>query len=342
LSKKNIERLVFGIFALCVVAFLMIAPYFLLPQINSARNEWLKNAPNDAIFLELWEIDTFEGGSASRARFLEKRAFEYQTKSKNAYVIVRTVELEQAKNLLSQGARPDMVSFGIGAGDTLRSFCKPIGSVDGVRGDLLAGGRSEGELLAVPWCMGGYVLCSKDKIDRLDTETLTKLKERKENKVIGVGQAYNLPKYAMDKSIRSFVEMTDFTQYQAYETYLSGNEFEILLGTQRDLFRLNNKSKLGLIDSVNYHFLGEYTDLIQYMAITTEDERQADAAKGFLNFLVSETVQKKLTTIGMFCVNNDKIYSEKVYQQFEEALSNKLQVMNVFVSNVWLKEEQAK
>ena len=336
------ERLVFGIFALCVVAFLMIAPYFLLPQINSARNEWLKNVPLDAVFLELWEIDTFEGGSASRARFLEKQAFNYQIKTKNVYVIVRTVELEQARNLLSQGVKPDMVSFGIGAGDLLHSFCQPVDSVDGVRGDLSAGGRSKGQNLAIPWCMGGYVLCSKDKLDRLDTETLNKLKDKKENKVIGAGQAYNLPKYAINKDIRCFVEKTDFTQYQAYEAYLNGNEFEILLGTQRDLYRLNNKSKLGAIDSINYHFLGEYTDLIQYIAITTEDKQQIDSAMGYIKFLVSEKVQKKLTTIGMFCVNNDKIYNEKVYQQFEAVLSDKLQVMNVFVSNVWIKEEQGK
>lgn len=342
MSKKNIERFAFGIFALIVVAFLMIAPYFLLPQINSARNDWLKNAPSDAVFLELWEIDTFEGGSASRARFLEKQAFAYQTKTKSTYVIVRTVALEQAQNLLSQGSRPDMVSFGIGAGDLLRSFCQPIEVGENVRADLLAGGRQGGQIFAVPWCMGGYMLCSQSQIGNFDAEALNKLSEKTDKQIIGTGQAYNLPKYALNKDIRTFVTKYDYTQYQAYEAFIRNNEFEILLGTQRDLFRLNNKIKLGNLGNIYYHFLGDYTDLIQYLCITATDPKVVGVANDFVDYVTSDVVQKKLTTIGMFCVNNDKIYSDKTYQQFELALSNKLQVMNVFVSNIWLKEEQNK
>ncbi len=340
MSKKKVERLAFCIFSLCVVAYFIIAPYFLLPQINSARNEWLSKAGVDAVFLELWEIDTFEGGSASRARFLEKRAFNYQTKTKNNYVIVRTVGVEQARELLSQGVTPDMVSFGIGAGDFLKSFCKPLNLKNNVRSDLMAGGRAEGEQLAIPWCMGGYVLCSQNRLDNVNLEALNKLKEEKERVVIGAGQSYNLPKFALNCDVRKFLERTDYTQYEAYESYLKGNEFEILLGTQRDLFRLNNKTKLGLIQNVNYNFLGEYTDLIQYLAITTQLQENIAVASGFIEYILSQEVQQDLTTIGMFCVNNDKIYTEKVYQQFESALSNKLQVLNVFVSNVWIKEEQ--
>ena len=37
----------------------------------------------------------------------------------------------------------------------------------------------------------------------------------------------------------------------------------------------------------------------------------------------------------------DTIYDDE-YKDFELALKNKLQVMNVFVSNVWIKEEQDK
>lgn len=334
------ERLAFGVFTLCVVAYFIIAPYFLLPQINSARNEWLSKANRDAVFLELWEIDTFEGGSASRARFLEKQAFEYQTQTKNVYVIVRTVALEQAKELLAQGSRPDLVSFGIGAGEVLEGFCQNIEVKNTVRSDLVAGGRVEGKQLAMPWCMGGYVLCSAQNLGQITPKTLAKLQEKRETCVLGTGQAYNMPKFALKSDLRQFIGKADYTQFEAYEAYLKGNEFEILLGTQRDLFRLNNKTKLGVINSINYHYLSEYTDLIQYFAITTEQEEIKEVASGFIDFVLSESVQKKLTTIGMFCVNNAKIYSEKVYQDFETALNGKLQVMNVFVSNVWIKEEQ--
>lgn len=332
----------FGIFAIGVVAFLMIAPYILIPQINSARNDWLSSAGADACFLELWEIDTFEGGSASRARFLEKQAFAYQNKNKQVYVIVRTVNREQAMTLLSQGARPDIISFGIGTGDMIEAMCQPINLTSPVRNDLLVGGRIEGELRAVPWCMGGYLLCSQRKIDNLDPATFEAIQEQSERAVIGTGLAYNLPSLALPESCRKYIEKRDYTQYSAYEAYLKGNDFEVFLGTQRDLFRLNNKIKLGILDNINYHYLSGYTDLIQYLAITATDPHQIEVATGYVDFITSQDIQKKLTTIGMFCVNNAKIYSDQSYQRFEEALSQKLQVMNVFVSNVWIKEEQGK
>ncbi len=342
MSKKNLERLVFGIFAIGVVAFLMIAPYVLIPQINSARNAWLSTAGADACFLELWEIDTFEGGSASRARYLEKQAFGYQNKNKQVYVIVRTVSREQALSLLSQGSRPDLISFGIGAGDIIEAMCQPINLASPIRNDLSAGGRVDGELLAAPWCMGGYVLCSERKLDSIQPDTFATIREQSERAVIGTGLAYNLPALALPQDCRKYVERKDYTQYSAYEAYLKGNEFDVLLGTQRDFFRLNNKTKLGVIDSINYQFLAGYTDLIQYLAITATDERQIAQATGFIDYVTSAEIQKKLATIGMFCVNGAKIYSEKSYQQFEEALSKKMQVLNVFVSSVWLKEEQGK
>ncbi len=339
MSSKNVERLAFAVFILFVVGFLLIAPYYLLPRINSARSEWLKNAPSDAVFLELWSIDTFEGGSASRARFLEKQAFSFQTKNKDTYVIVRSVELEQARDLLSQGTKPDMVSFGIGAGDLLESFCVPISSDCGVREDILSGSRKSGKILAVPWCMGGYVLCSENRINDLDSLLATQSNQSVNYSAVGTGVNYNLPKKALPKNIRAKVSSSSYTQYEAYESYLKG-EFDILLGTQRDLFRLNNKSKLGLLDSINYYYLDTYTDLVQYLAVTVNSEEKRLRAEKFLKYITSETVQEKLTTIGMFCVNNAKIYRDKLYQEFEEALSKRLQVMNVFVSNVWLKEEQ--
>ena len=63
----------FAIFTIVVVIFLIVAPYFILPNISNGRNQWLNNTQNTTTFLELWEIDTFEGGTASRANFLENR-----------------------------------------------------------------------------------------------------------------------------------------------------------------------------------------------------------------------------------------------------------------------------
>ena len=80
---------------------------------------------------------------------------------------------------------------------------------------------------------------------------------------------------------------------------------------------------------------------MQYVAITTKNDAFVSVANDFVKYLTSDSIQKKLTSIGMFGVTEDTIYDDE-YKDFELALKNKLQVMNVFVSNVWIKEEQDK
>ena len=342
MTKKNREQLFFGIFAFLIATFLFVAPYFLIPQINSTRNNWLESAPSSAKFLELWEIDTFEGGSASRARFLEKIAFAYQEKTASVYVIVRSLKLEQAYEMIQNGARPDLISFGIGAGDMVSGLSRNIERTGDVRADLLVGGRLDGENRAIPWCMGGYVLCSTTDMGEFDDAILKAEAEKTELDILGTGYAFNLPARALDTAQREYLsDNRDYSQYQAYEAFLRGNEFTVLLGTQRDFFRLNNKVSAGAIPQMYYHYLNTYTDLIQYLSITTKDDSLVSVANDFIEFITSTPVQKKLTSIGMFGVTKDIIYQDE-YSDFENALHSKLQVMNVFVSNVWLREEQKK
>lgn len=341
MTKKSKETLFFGIFAFVVACFLFIAPYFLIPQIYATRNSWIYNAPKDACFLELWEIDTFEGGSASRARFLEKTAFLYQQKTGSVYVIVRSINLTQAQNMIANGTTPDLISFGLGGGDLVAGLARNIEANVNVRADLLAGGRHEGQNLAVPWCMGGYLLCSKAQNQDFGVNALQTLADKSERGVIGTGCAYNVPAKALTDDYSQFLVRNKLSQYEAYEAFLRGNEFEILLGTQRDFFRLNNKVNVGALSNISYQYLSTYTDLVQYLSITTTNENLVPVANEFIKYVTSSENQKKLTSIGMFCVTGEMIYSDN-YKEFEKALSGKIQVMNVFVSNVWLKEEQEK
>lgn len=337
MSSKKTEKKFFAIFSFIVVSFMFIAPYLILPKVYEGRSEWLDTAPPNAVFLELWEIDTFEGGNAGRARFLEKTAYLYQDITLSTYVLVRSLELEQAKSMLENGTKPDMISFGIGAGDILASLAHTITS-SSVRSDLQAGGIQDGSIKAVPWCFGGYLLCST-KIEDLSYNNLSSLQDSSELKVIGTGYNFNQPNKTLTDEELSLLDKTERTQYKAYESFLRGNEFQVLLGTQRDFHRLNNKVNLGVLDNVNYRYLDSYTDLIQYISITTPNPELIEPAHKFINYLTSHQTQKRLTSIGMFGVNNEKIYTNE-YQDFENALSNKLQVTNVFTSNVTIKEKQ--
>ena len=117
----------FVLFLVAVATFLFVAPFFILPRIYAGREGWLNTAPPNSVILELWEIDTLVGGSASRAHFLEKQAYLFQTRTMDTFILVRELGLNQAKTMLEQGAMPDLVSFGIGAGDLVQPFTKDLG-----------------------------------------------------------------------------------------------------------------------------------------------------------------------------------------------------------------------
>ena len=341
LSLSKREKTFFAVFALVVAVFLFVTPYILLPKIYAGRDEWVKTAPPNAVFLELWEIDTFEGGSASRARFLEKNAYLYQERTIGTYVLVRTLDLNQAKLMLEQGSRPDIVSYGVGAGELLEAITTEITSDCGVRADLLAGGVKNGKQLAIPWCMGGYVLCADGDFGELNVDNFTKAQETSELSVIGTGQNYNIPVLSLNEDEKKYLKISNLTQYQAYESYLKGNDFSVLLGTQRDFYRLNNKVNMGVMAPLNYKYLNTYTDLIQYFSITSSNENQINHAQDFIKFVTSQLVQNKLNSIGMFTVNGSTIYSNE-YADFERALNSKLKVLNVFTPNVKIEEIQNK
>ena len=77
-----------------------------------------------------------------------------------------------------------------------------------------------------------------------------------EKNIIGTGFTYNIPKLSLNEKELSFLDKSEFTQYQAYESFLRGNDFQVLLGTQRDFYRLNNKVNLGVINGINYNLGG--------------------------------------------------------------------------------------
>ncbi len=320
---------------------MVVAPYVIIPRAYAGRTDWIKTAPPNAVFLELWQIDTFEGGSASRARFLEKNAFLYQEQTINTYVLVRSFDINQAKLMLEQGARPDIISFGVGAGDYVLPLSAEINANFGVRGDILAGGINEGKQYAIPWTFGGYCLCANEDFGELTEENFALAREKSDKQVIGTGFTYNIPIQTLNDNEQKFLSDTKLTQYQAYESFLRGNDFQVLLGTQRDFYRLNNKVQLGNLSSIKYRFMTNYTDLIQYMSITTKDKNLISHAEKFIKFITSNSIQSKLTSIGMFSVTGQKIYKNE-YANFEEALNNKLQVLNVFTPGVQITQMQNK
>lgn len=321
MSKTNKINLAFCIFLIISIIFVSFCPIFLIPQINTYYRFDKANA-KDGVFLELWNVDTFEGGTNSRSKFLENVAIAYEKTHKKEYVIVRNLTIDELKNMLSQNKVCDLISFGGGVGELIRPFCNDLSDINSnLQQKFKHSGEYNGQQLSLPWCVGGYVKCSDGNGIK--------------NPVYGVGVENTIPPtISGNKKIYK-------TQYEAYNGYLKG-EFDILLGTQRDYFRLSNKLTLGLIQSCVFEYETSYTDLLQQIAVCCTEEKSFSIAKNFISFLLSDENQKKLKDIGMFSGAKNLIYSGTKYEDFEQAVYNVKSVGNVFVDDLKRLELQQK
>ena len=126
LSKLIKRKNIFTILKLCgvifVASYLVFAPFTVISTLLS--NQSLVNDNLNMSYmgvLELWNIDTFEGGSVSRTAWLEKRAISFEKEHTGTYIMVINMSIEQAKLNFDSGKTPNMISFGIGAGETVLS-----------------------------------------------------------------------------------------------------------------------------------------------------------------------------------------------------------------------------
>ena len=205
--------------------------------------------------LELWNVDTFEGGSIGRANWLEARSIEFERANPGAFVIVRNMTEEQAILNLENGNKPSLISYGIGFGSIIANNLTNYTGLVQVRDDLLKGGMLNDTLLAVPFILGGYALIGNEYfMEKASTENDYNLLEdvfnfmTKENKqniyslTFGGNMGYNAPlALALNTSMVAGENAIDeqaltLNSYDAYVNYVENNA-SVLLGTQRDVYR---------------------------------------------------------------------------------------------------------
>lgn len=281
--------------------------------------------------LTLWHVDGFEGGSGSRATFLNNRAMEFENLHEGVLVSVQTYTSEQVRQKLADGDRFDLISFPVGTGQYLKERLDVYSSAVNVRGDLLGGGTLSGDIYALPWTYGGYALCAFDKsvkgksiADGLADGSLT----------LGVGfWQYGNPIEALKANGISVAEGTwnkdsSLTSYGAYEGFLAGR-FDVLLATQRDISRLKLRQSQGRLESMTTVYLGGFTDLTQYIGYSDNGDGRGEYAAEFIKFLTSDACQRKLTAIEMFSPALS-VYTSGAHADMEKVLSKPLGTVNVF------------
>lgn len=297
--KKNIFRMV--ILAV-VIAVIILAPFCL----GSAPFDINFSLVENSQVVSMWHIETFEGGSVSRLRYLEKQSIEFEKKYPGKLLLIINLTYDEAKAKVNNGELPDIVSFGVGAGDLFIDSVKEIDIKTNFRSDLLEYGTINNKLCAIPYMLGGYCKITYNDYDNLYVRTANKDIVNQQN-----------------------VILVDDSQYQLYQNFVA-EKYDGILGTQRDFYRINNRINLGKMDNCNFEYISGYNDLIQYMAITSNVASEIKIAHNFIEFILSEKSQMAIQDYGMFSVNTT-IYSSGVYKDFEKEITKEIKSINAFV-----------
>lgn len=330
LKKDKFKYFVKIVLSALVICYLVITPVTILPTLLERQN--LVNKEPDLEYvgvLELWNIDTFEGGSVSRTRWLEKRALEFENIHKGTYIMVTNMTKEQAILNLENGKCPNLFSFGIGVGEQILPYLQEYTGEINCRNDLIYAGKFENKTYAVPYILGGYMIAGNSQI----SENINN---------VGYGGASDnnvelallLNNYKLDNIYKDSNKLDSFN---AYDKYLRSN-FNYLCGTQRDAYRLDNKLANGKISNQSFEYLSGFSDLIQYIAVGKCEASEVKISTSFAEYVTSDKAQRSLTNISMFSVNKTDLYSSGYLKEMEKALSGELKTINVFLSESKLKE----
>ncbi len=291
--------------------------------------------------IEIWNIDTFEGGSVSKKSLLLNAAEAFQKKYKGIYVLVRNITEKECENMLASGQVPDMFSCSYGTVESITQYVEAFENKDyGIYENFLEAGQDEnGSQLGLAWCSGLYFLLStKSAIEKAGMvydenfdiiENAYKLGYQTSGKkpksvfsLAFVTKGELLPQKALKAYSNSEAELNkplaydmtkSFTQYEAYIEFLVGNSVA-LLGSQRDVVRLFSRQANGKISDVICKPITTYCDLVQYLFMAkTENAAKKNMLQKFAEFILGQKFQSGLANANMFSV------SKNISQEFELA-----------------------
>lgn len=309
--------------------------------------------------LRLWNIDSFEGGSLPKSSFLEKTAMLFEKQNKGVFIMVQNMTEDEVISSVKNGIYPDMVCFGTGMNKFFNGKFHRLDDSIGLSllPNFYSAGLSEGSFVASPIMAGAYSLIStNERIEMANKDTLPSLstlafalafdKSRKKDTIhtfsltFGNG-THTSPLDAFSRKFvsSSVVELAESgivdknyvsqSPYQAYENFVLGKA-SMLLGTQRDVFRMENRVSAGKESGARYEPIKEFTDLVQYLGILTNSNVKFSVCESFLSFVLQEKQQKLLANIGMFSVTGTRLYDKSPLSELEKVVNDKIIVKSTF------------
>lgn len=361
-SKKIVFVCVSRFFLVCLLIFVLIFVPFAKVFYDSHKDDFSeiffgKKSKFQGV-IRLWNIDSFEGGTSSKSGFLEKVSMLFERKNKGAFVMVQNMTEDEVVASLKAGTYPDLVSFGTGMNKYFDG--KFVRFDDNIAINILpnfySAGLKNGALVGVPFMAGVYsLICSTERIEnfgkdpRLNLSTLAfALASEKTKKgettfvnslTFGTKTTSAFDAFSRKFQSSSLVELVENhivdgsynsqTPYQAYEAFAL-KKSSMLLGTQRDIVRMQNRVLAGKESDLLFEPISEWTDLVQYVGILCSDKSKYDVCCDFVSFLLEESTQKLLKDIGMFSVLDLNVYDDLVFSKLEKAIDEKIIVKSTF------------
>ena len=229
--------------------------------------------------LNMWHIDTFEGGVGSRKQFLLSVSRGFEKRYSGILVMVVDHTAKSAQRAMAEGKLPDIISYGAGVN---------VSNLNPLFSEKAVGGTYNGETYAYPWARGGYCII-KNPDYAADKNSSGKL-------LVSQGEFTNpLIAYALSgKAPCAETDIEILSPMNAYVKFTQGKT-ECFLATQRDVHRLILRG----MDFTSEPIDG-YNDLYQYVSVVSKDAVKIEYARKFAEYLVSEEVQKQLYKIGLF------------------------------------------
>ena len=256
-----------------------------VPLIKNPKTPMDDSKENYKAIIEVWQIDSFEGGKGSRTAFLRKVASSFSKTHPSVLFLIVSHTVSSAKTLVEKGEYPDIISYG---GNCLDLSCELL--------SLKSFNQNDGGVLGknrymVAWCKGGYFEITHAGVKRAE-------------KVIVSQGEYNLGCVAKAFSSYHTEQAEVYIPTDAYTTFLSYKN-SVLIGTQRDIFRLKSREL-----PVNITPIYEYCDLYQYLSVVNKSDDKNAYSMQFVNYLLSEKVQRTLTDIGMTSCVYKNLYEQ--------------------------------
>lgn len=305
-------KVIFSIIASVLVVLYIFAFPIIIPRLKKQNPiDNIYGTHSSPVVLDLWHVETFEGGTTSRKSFLEDCVKSFTRQNSGVYISVTVMTREQY-DLNITGSSPDIVSFSDG---NIRSSLVDLARIDRVA-KYVDNLKYDGDIVCYPYMLGRYAIISREEIGGDLPNEIIKQKKRT---IYPFG-------YSKDVNGHMYLEESGYTlpsnskvyntQYELYTAFLKG-EVTAMLGSQRDVHRLKSREEKGTIDALHYIYLGGTTDLVQYIGVT-KSSKDIDSAKLFCQYLV-EKCDEKVKRCGMFSPF-ECIYEDSYMQEWEKQI----------------------